>query len=556
MRRDGAILRASAPALGAALLALLVFSAWLSARRVYQIDECYAARMERQLADGSWRRFQTDPGALFLALSRVAGSAPDSRETFARSRRAMLALFWLNLVLLAAAAGEKADLGGTTALVCAATLAPLWDYGLEMRHDNLLLCAILLTWLVLRARPGGRPAYFAAGACAVVGQLAAFKAFVFLIPISAAFLIFPPPEHRASRLALSAWWAAGAASALAAGWALYARLGLWSAYLTDMRGMLHAAASVRRMLPWEASGRILWEAPVLAVLTAAALRLEARDFREKSPTSVWDGARPEAALTLLALAEFAADPTPYAYNLIYLCSFAFLLVWRSAPALLREHRARLDAGKPSRRALMAAHAAAFVAALGWAALWTNARQTALMDAAESLTGPDDPVLDGAGLVPARPAPTRDWLMDTLNIARWRDPARAPLRELWAKDPAPVFIADYRTDWLAAADREFLERRYAAISDDFRVLAASLPPGGGDFDVPRAGRYLIAGPRDCAGAALDARPLSSNPVVLAAGSHRWSAPAACRAAALWVGPRRDDLPRLGPGDHRRVFVDWY
>ncbi len=104
----------------------------------------------------------------------------------------MVTIFWLNLALIALATGERLlSRRGLVALLAAATLAPLWDYGFEIRHDNLLLTGLLLTWCVVRVRPKGPPSYLVAGALAVAMQFTAYKAFVYVIPISLAILVFP-----------------------------------------------------------------------------------------------------------------------------------------------------------------------------------------------------------------------------------------------------------------------------------------------------------------------------------------------------------------------------
>ena len=148
----------------------------------------------------------------------------------------MLGIFWLNIVLIAVATGERLfSRQGLIALAAAATLAPLWDYGFEIRHDNLLLTGVLLTWCVVRVRPAGIRSYVIAGAIAAALQFVAFKAFVYTFPLSLGILACPPPDHRARRWKLALAWIAGALAMFLMLRLAYGAAGLWDLYLADLR---------------------------------------------------------------------------------------------------------------------------------------------------------------------------------------------------------------------------------------------------------------------------------------------------------------------------------
>ncbi len=547
--------------MAAALVLLAGLSAVLAARRVYQADECQTVTMARVDARAESGRYFTDASLATVALAPLMRADAPSRVLFARARAAMLVLFWANLLLLALCAeGTLASRQGLTALLAAATLAPLWDYGFEVRHDNLLLSGLLLSWLVLRARPRGRLSYLAAGALAAAMQFAAFKSFAFWVPLSAAFLLFPPPGHRAPRGALAASWLAGAALAFSAGRLLYGALGLWPSYAADFSGMAGAAARAARFGPWRVFGRALVQTPLLSALALFALWSAARDLSRRGRAALgWEGSLPEAVLLAGAILVLCADPTPYGYNILFVTPFAFLLAWREA-------RARGGPPRPG-AALLALHLVPFAAAVAWESAWTNARQVRLMDAAEALTAPGEPVYDAMGLVPSRPPAVFHWFDQSLVRANFTDGAWPPVRAALAKDPPPVVIPNYRTDWLSGPDRDFLLSRWAALSDDFRVLAAVVPAGGGAFTVLRAGRYRVSDLSDSGlggttpsgrplapGSRLDGVPFAGGVAVLSAGPHRLRS--ARPAAAVWMGPSLSRPPFLGWRDRRRLFVDWY
>src|ERR1051326_9040826 len=116
------------------ILAGLGFLAWfswrISAMRIFQVDECTEVYVAKVLTLGPERiAGLRDIGLFQVFLSWVITSGHRAMELFVSARFVMLEIFWLNLVLIAVATGEKLfSLRGTIALLGAATLAPLWDY--------------------------------------------------------------------------------------------------------------------------------------------------------------------------------------------------------------------------------------------------------------------------------------------------------------------------------------------------------------------------------------------------------------------------------------------
>ena len=118
-----------------------------------------------------------------------------------------------------------------------------------------------------------------------------------------------------------------------------------------------------------------------------------------------------------------------------------------------------------------------------------------------------------------------------------------------------------------------------MADDFMVLGNLLPAGGGTFEVLHAGRYRItsadgsnvigtyAEPKNMRETLItqkeepplvgtvDGAPLHGQSVELSVGTHRIE----CgdqKAAVVWVGPHRNDIPR-SPGQNRHLlFSNWY
>src|SRR5262249_39687389 len=136
------------------VLGLIWFSHQLAGIRIYQVDECQNVFVARLLATGEAQNFFTSISLFLVPLGWLGKGAANSVDLVLTARFFSLELFWLNTVLLAVATGEKLfSRRGLVAFFLAATLAPVWDYGFEIRHDNLLLTGLLLLWCVVRVRP-------------------------------------------------------------------------------------------------------------------------------------------------------------------------------------------------------------------------------------------------------------------------------------------------------------------------------------------------------------------------------------------------------------------
>ncbi|MGO8925444.1 MAG: hypothetical protein ACLQU3_00770 [Limisphaerales bacterium] len=565
----------------ASLAGLIWFSHRLAGVRVYHADECQNVSMARIIATGQTKAFYAEAGLFQTGvLGWLGRGATRSVDIFVPARFVMLEIFWLNVVLMALATGERLlSRRGLIALVGAATLAPLWDFGFEIRPDNLLLCGVLLMWCVVRVRPKGLQPFFIAGLLATGLQFVAFKAVAFTLPISAAVLAFPPPGQRAPRWKLALAWAAGALGMFVVIRMVYGAAGLWEVYVADLSRLLRDATGGNRFGLGETLRRLLGQTPLLLALLTAALVAMVVDLRRRGKAALtWDGTLPEASLFLDALAVLFINPAPEPYNLLHLVPYGFLLAFRYASGLFEAVWGR-SALRPVLVALLVfAHFVPFGVATRRHLGWTNYDQEARMRQAEELTDPArDPVYDGIGMVPTRPSTHFWWPLPDVNRPSLAQEQGLRLRDMLAARPAAVFIPNYRTDWLPEEDHAFIRERYVSLTDDFWVLGKVLPAGGGTFEVIHPGRYRISSlegsdlagtyPDGLAGlmapvvegsiiGTLDGVPLSKRPVELAVGTHRIETKPDCQAAVVWMGPRQDRLGRLGDSDHRFLFVRWY
>jgi hypothetical protein len=549
-----------------ALLAILVFfSIYLALNRIYQVDECQNVFMGRTLGTGqSGSYFTNAPLWLMGPLAWLARSAKASADMFMWGRLVFLGVFWLNLTLMALATGVKVrSLRGAFILLMAATLAPLWDYGFEIRHDNLILTGLLLMWWLGRTRPRGLSSYFLLGLLAVLMQFIAFKAFLFALPLSAAFLLFPHPNHRQPRVRLFGAWVSGGVIAFLLCRAAYGFAGLWPVYLAGFQGGVSASGTVDRFGAWIALQRPLGQTPLLLAILAAAVLVFARELgREGQSALRWDSHAPECLLFLGALALLLVNPTPFPYNLVNLIPFGFLLACRFLDPLVEEWLEQPRGPAVALGLLLFAHAAPFSLATWRHISWDNARQESIMSLAEKFTDPaKDRVYDAVGLVPSRSSINFRWFLHTLNIRSFTDGKSASVSQMLEAQPAAVIIPNYRMGWLPASDWDFIHHRYVPLSDDFWVLGQALPAGGGSYSVVHPGRYQLIGRRGgpfqpLTGAQVDGKTAASASVELGLGPHEFKCPMDTVIAIVWLGPTLNQLPDPGRGDRNRLFVNWY
>jgi len=562
------------------LSALLLFSYWLAGHRLYQVDECQNMFVARLLATGKAEDSYTGITLFVTPLSWLAGRATNSSEMFAQGRLVGLAIFWLNIFLLTLATQKRLfSVEGLIAFQGAATLAPLWDYGFEIRHDNLMLTGLLLMWCAIRNAPSRKASHFVIGAVAVALQFVAFKAFVYCLPVFAIGLaaIARFPRRVVLKLVLAS--IAGGVAAFLTVRLAYGAAGWWDLYIRDLRGISDAAPGGYIFGPVRTLRRLVVQTPLLVALaTLGMISAMAEAWRFRRLKISLEGLLPEALLVFVALTALFANPAPFPYNLVNLVPYAFLLAFRYGTTLVQNGAADLLVRPVVVGAVVIGHLLPFGIATYRHVGMTGERQKTLMQVAEALTEPGrDPVYDGVGMVPTRDSIHGQWLLHTLNVRTFIDGPAPHIREMLDRKPAAVIIPSYRTDWLPSEDHAFIRDRYLPLADDFWVLGTVLPPAGGAFQIVHSGRYRVYAVGSAqtesrskleSGSALvtqrlvplqgtlDGKPLVAGPIELPIGMHVVECPPERVYAIVWLGPRLSGIPQIGEGDHRTLFVNWY
>ena len=547
--------------------ALFLGSLYLAVNRIIQVDEAQQVFQSTVLARGQASEFFAYAPLFHLGpMTWIARHAGSAEAIFMGDRLLFLAVFWLNLVLLARICAGSFRLRPLLPwLLLAATLVPVWDYGFEIRHDNLLLTGLLVFWLMgreTRPRPGFTCA--AAGALSVILQFVAFKAFLYWIPWAFVLVLLPrPAPARLSRVSRLMCWLGGAFVGLLAVRLAYALAGGWEVALAGFHQGVTTSTSARRLPPLPVLARMAGQTPLVTGAALAAAIAGCRSWAKEGRAFLrWDSLWPELALLVCALAAFLVNPTPFPYNLLFLTPFflvASAAFWTTAlQGLHTEAGLALLAGL-----VVICHALPFVQQTLRHFDHPNDRQVALMTLAETMTDPiKDRVFDGIGLVPTRKTIGHGWLLHTLTIDAFRTGRTPSVRTMLAQHPASVLIPSYRMDWLDEGDKQFINAHYLPLADDFWVLGGVLPPGGGAWTCLQGGAYQLrlGGPVPSQPGLMlqvdgQLRPDRSR-LELAPGVHDLRSASSERISVVWLGPSLTTLPSLGPGEHLGLFVNWY
>jgi hypothetical protein len=527
-----------ATVLVAALVGLCVMVGWPYAMtRIVHIDEfnnLYSAR----LLD-AYRSFNaSDTVELYLlAVSRLTRDAGTTFEMLAILR---VCFFWLlvgGLCIVPLGLPGLKPLERATLLVLAFLCVPLWRHGIEVRHDQFLGFGLAALYVLTeRARQSQLPlfGYAAAGAIAVFMQFNAHKGFALGIP-SLGFLLFVTDRRGGNTRCALAGIVGGASLMFALVFSLYAADGLLSRYLQKILAFSDAALAAGRFSPMPSLRYFLLSAPIQTGLAIFALVVAVRRAKNRQLDAVTLG----AAFFLLSLAAFIANPNPFPYNMSWL-GFGVLIGASQGLLLFAEWAAKQNLSA----ALAVVVLTAGAAILTWSrdAFLTTPLdgQRAIISAAEELTTPDQPILDGGGLVATRPPASKHWLIHSLVLRDYLDGKRDSVITIADKAAPPVLIRYYRWNWLPANQIAEFEKTYVPVSDQLWVLGCR---SNGDFTcrLRRAGRYVLKSEHPTS---IDGVSQNDGAVIeLAAGEHPLSSEGAVQLA--WLGPHAMKLPEVAP-----------
>lgn len=558
--------------------ALLAGSLHFALTRSLQVDELQNLYMARILARGELHQAVADPAIwLYGPLGLLTKLFYSTRPILLGGRLVFWLVFWTNLALLSAAVsagrGRKEHF---VWLLLAATLSPLWDYGMEIRHDNLLLSALLLVAFLARRARSATSAWLVLGGLVPLLQLVAYKSFAYLWPLLFLLLVFPSPSlglswEKRTKLFLLGLLGAGVL------------LGSIYWITGDLAIVLHHGQILTSISQQKASfspRKFLLSLPdavplLLLVTLLIPVVIGLCAYKSKQRLRAWDGPWPEGAFLLHTLLALWANPTPFPYNLIFVVAGAALFAGRGLVCLEDDQMSYASAvpgelrkfvlALPNLAVLCMAHLLPFAERIARHREYGMDQQLRMIAYAEALTGNDDPVYDAVGLVVSRRTVGPLWYLHSLLLDRMPPAGRSWVTRQLEKDPAPVLLLNYRWSWLPEPDWRWIEAHYVAPSPFVRLLGAVLPTGGGDLQVLRPGRYeMVGGPgvdisscqiETTSGQALP-RGHEPNVLELHSGVIHIHCDPGVGPQVRWLGPRLERSPDVPTVNHRTWFVNWY
>lgn len=531
--------------LGASFLILAGFVAW---NRVFQVDEAQNVYGLWLLASHKFSAYDFyAPPYLFL-FRPLLWFSDTASALFLSVRMVWLTVFAaLGWLVLRASGIRQDDPLFTPAVAAVGLTAPLWTYGLEIRHEGPGLLALLGCWTLL-APFDGRPrrfAYLLVGALSGFVLLNSVKHVLFLAPLLLLALVLPHPAYSArSRFRLLADLAGGFAAGVAVLLVLYAWYGSAGIVVRSYFAFFQGVSEVARTQPRVLAEVLLYQTPLLVGL----LLWRAGDFVARSRwtqlSDVWRNGSAQWIWMGSVVLGTLANPVAFPYNSLALVAVGWVLVLRpSLDFFLGETRSR-------RRRSLGWSLLVLGLGLPWVLQlltllgWTNHRQLQLMEAAAALTDPaTDRVFDAVGLVPGREAVAPTWFIHLMNAPSLRKAGPNSLHARFVEHPPAVVIPSYRMNYLDHDTLKFILENYLPLAPDLLVPGAQLDDRDGSWTCILAGRYWVSGVESgslrCDGAAV--APGASE---FSSGDHSCTVSPGTRAKLAWLGPSLVRPPELG------------
>jgi hypothetical protein len=529
---------------------LMMLSLWLALNRIYQVDEAQNTYMAWLMGTGQSHQAFVSAPAYLIPFAWLAKVATGPATLYIQLRLGFWILFWINLLLVVRGAGfQIRSRQGLIALLLIAMMPPFWTYGLEVRHENLIVFGVLLLWNLGR-RPGRLEnwSFLFMGAVAMFMQASAFKSIAYWVPITGAMLFSPQTLLMGGRRRAVIHWALGALVTLVVLAGLHIVMGTWSSFLSEQTGFLRSAGAVERFAPLSALSRLFFQTPLLmGVLLLPILKRFLGPF---GGALDWTGSTAEFLLFLWSLVLLVVNPNPFPYNVLTIVAVGCL----AAGAYLREVMPAVhlshDVSVLLLGVVLTTQAVPFLVQTEVLLETDNSRQTVLMDRAADLTDPiTDAVYDGAGLVPTRRSVGYYWFVNIMNVQRYRSGAIPTFRSEALRDAPAVILPTYRLSYLAPEDIQFIQANYLALAGDFLVLGDVSKDDDHSWTCLHAGRYEVMQSREAprnAWLRLDGQAASAGVRFFTKGIHHIEASPGTTPRILWVGPKLDTSVSLQGG----------
>ena len=525
---------------------LFLLSLYIAVTRVYQVDEAQNIYESWLMGTGRSGHYDLYAPIYLFALQFVTRLGSSAEAMYLSARLVWVVVFWSILVLIArCAVSSWKEERFWKALAIAGFTAPIWTYGLEVRHDGPALILMLAIWLLVNPRRAlWRYGHLLAGGLLALLFFCSTKHILYVAPLFLLVLFVPHPLDSSSTLRRWLHTGLGLLAGLGLFLVLHLAEGSLGQVLREFRALYSGVGGADRFGPWALFKTVIQQSPMVLLLAALPGFLLDKDTFRGWIRNAWTNGFAELLFMASVFLGVLLNPVPFPYNSLPLVGVALAV---GLPPFLRW----LGDQAPRSPGYAIGHGAIlFALCLPWTIQiarlleMDNGRQVQLMDLAERFTGPQDRVFDAAGLVPGRDSIHPTWFIHLGNArAIHEDPARK-IETLVRANPPAVLIPTYRMSYLDSEAQAFLQEHYLPLAEDFWVLGNSLPTPGGDWECLLPGRYWVAVEKG--GVSIDGQPAQTGAHDFLKGIHLIAVPAGSGATILWLGPNLMVPPSAGKG----------
>ena len=547
------------------LAAYFIVGGWLAVHRIFQVDEVQTMHMAWLLTQEDSLSYSNSAELYMLPMALLARAFNDPYVYMVVCRLGFFFLFISSILILGRVAEKNGGPRLFTGVFLIASLPVLWDYGFEVRHDNIIIFGLaILLWILFDAGTGGRRSRLYVGG--LLGGLLLFSGFKSVLlwgPVLVYVVVICVRRRLLSYRHAFALVAGGLGTAGLAAAAAHWMAGSARIYIQTLKAALEAMGSdAIRFFDWDYTLRFVRYHPLIIVLGLIFLSLEIvpgiRGWLTLRAFDSNDSQAKRLFLFLLGLAFIGINPTPFPYNFMYVAVLllpSVLFIFQRATASSQGLVAISLAG------LLVVQFAFGVSRLKRHFYWSNRDQHKAIDFVNDFTLPSETVFDGAGMAMYRKGPGKVWYLHSLNIPSYRAGTIPSVRTMLAQEPSPLLVENYKWTFMDRDDRAFIASRYIPFRMAFWILGARIVvdrPGLFRFDIWRNGRYAViqSGASKSQCLLIDGKELLEKSLFLTTGPHTLEANLPNGTVlVLWNRNPDGQFPNL-PSPALPLFVNWY
>ena len=547
------------------IVLLLGGGLWLATHRIFQVDEVQNMHMSWLLTQRDSDNYYNSAEVYMIPLALVSRLCQTPVAFFITSRIIFFVLFAASLFVTAFALSEHNKFHFAGALFILLSAPIFWDYGFEVRHDNIVILGMSLMILMLfRAAKGSlKQRMFWGGLTGGFLLLSSLKSVVLWAPVLG-YMIAVQARHdrRAFSRAIAASLA-GFGVSLAIAFSAHGLQGSLLIYIKGIGDFARTLATGQiRFFDWNYLWRFMTGHPLITLSSAAFLLTcsgpVAQRWARGDAFRDDDRRAKELLLLLLGIAFLAVNPTPFPYNYLYIALLA-------SPAAFHLMARALE----HPRSAVSILALGVIAAQGviWATQtsrhlsYRNDGQNKIVEFLNDYTDQKDCVFDGVGLAIYRRGPERVWYLHSLSQPRYLAGDIPSVRDVLTSSVCPVLIESYKWQYMLPEDLAFIRSRYISHGRFIWILGGKVhagSPGSYAFDIHKDGFYLVSLQPGAPSSAptIDGVPMDSHPIHLKKGGHILVTDCSLGTVQLeWV--KDSSVLRVAiPSISEPIFVNWY